>query len=54
MEAIMCQKNSTTECCQNPSELKDNVRNCSKEQIKKCHGNAKQHPCIRNQKEKKE
>jgi hypothetical protein len=32
--------------CQKPENLKDKPENCSKEQIEKCHGNAKGHPCI--------
>lgn len=31
--------------CQKPEELKDKPENCSPEQIKKCHGDVKEHPC---------
>ena len=39
----MCQQNQT---CQKPEELKDKPENCSPEQIKKCHGEAIEHPCL--------
>ena len=32
--------------CQKPKELKDKPEACSPEQIKKCHGDAKAHPCV--------
>ena len=32
--------------CQKPERLKDKPQACSKEQIKKCHGDAKGHPCV--------
>ncbi|MBN1349000.1 hypothetical protein JXJ21_06300 [candidate division KSB1 bacterium] len=50
----MCCKNSKTVCCQNPVELKEDVQNCTKEQILKCHGNVKKHPCTHHKKENKE
>jgi len=31
--------------CQCPEKLKDKPENCSPEQIKKCHGDIKDHPC---------
>jgi len=31
--------------CQKPEELKDAPDECSPEQIRKCHGDAAQHPC---------
>ncbi len=31
--------------CQRPKELKGKAEECSREQIRKCHGNAKKHPC---------
>ncbi|MGD2094526.1 MAG: hypothetical protein PVH77_05915 [Phycisphaerales bacterium] len=42
----MCDNQSKQTCCQNPKELKGDVKNCSKEQIRKCHGDAKNHPCV--------
>ena len=38
----MCKKNA---CCQKPEELKDKPEACGPEQIKKCHGDAAEHPC---------
>ena len=40
-EADMCQN-----CCQQPDKLKDKPENCSPEQIKACHGDEKDHPCV--------
>jgi hypothetical protein len=31
--------------CQKPENLKDKPEKCSPEQIKKCHGDAVEHPC---------
>lgn len=31
--------------CQKPENLKDKPEKCLPEQIRKCHGNAKEHPC---------
>ena len=33
--------------CQKPEELKGKPAECSPEQIKKCHGDEKAHPCIK-------
>ncbi len=33
--------------CQKPEELKGKPLDCSPEQVRKCHGNAKGHPCSR-------
>lgn len=32
--------------CQRPERLKGKPEECSPEQIKKCHGSKKQHPCV--------
>jgi len=32
--------------CRKPEELKGKPEECSPEQIKKCHGNAKEHSCV--------
>ncbi len=37
----MCQN-----CCEQPVQLKDKPENCTPEQIKKCHGDTKDHPCV--------
>lgn len=46
-ELPMCQS-----CCQQPVQLKGKPEECSPEQIKKCHGDEKDHPCVP-EKEKK-
>jgi hypothetical protein len=33
--------------CQNPEELVGQPEDCSAEQIKKCHGDVKDHPCVK-------
>ena len=32
--------------CQTPDECKGHAGECSAEQIKKCHGDVTQHPCV--------
>ena len=39
-----------TDCCQKPDQLKGTPEECSPEQIKACHGDAKDHPCIKGEK----
>ena len=41
-EANMCEN-----CCQQPNKLKDKPENCTPEQIRKCHGDTKEHSCIK-------
>ena len=38
----MCQN-----CCQQPDKLKDKPENCTPEQIRECHGDDKDHPCVK-------
>jgi len=38
--------------CQKPEELKGKPEECSPEQIRKCHGDVKQHPCLAEKPEK--
>lgn len=38
----MCEKNG----CQKPDNLTGKPEECSPEQIKKCHGDLKEHPCV--------
>jgi hypothetical protein len=38
----MCDKGK----CQKPKELVGKPEECSPEQIKKCHGDVKGHPCV--------
>jgi len=33
--------------CQKPEKLVDKPEDCSAEQIKKCHGDVKNHPCLK-------
>jgi len=39
----MCPK---SDGCQKPEQLKGKPTDCSPEQIKKCHGELKAHPCV--------
>lgn len=41
-EVDMCQSG-----CQQPDKLMDKPENCTSEQIKECHGDAKAHPCAK-------
>jgi ArsR family transcriptional regulator len=41
-EVNMCEN-----CCQQPDKLKDKPEKCSPEQIRECHGDTKEHPCIK-------
>jgi len=34
------------EGCQRPENLKGEPEECSPEQIKKCHGDVEEHPCV--------
>ena len=34
-------------CCQKPENLKIKPEECTPEQIKKCHGEVKGHPCVK-------
>jgi hypothetical protein len=33
--------------CEHPEKLKDKPENCTPEQIKECHGDTKDHPCVK-------
>ena len=46
----MCDK---SRCCQKPKALKGKPEECSPEQIKMCHGDAKRHPCVGDKKSKR-
>jgi hypothetical protein len=46
---LMCERK---DCCQKPEELKGDPQECSSEQIQKCHGDAKEHPCAKSNEEK--
>lgn len=39
--------------CQRPKELKGKAGQCSPEQITKCHGDSKKHPCVETGKKRK-
>jgi hypothetical protein len=38
--------------CQKPEELKGKPEDCKPEQIEKCHGEVKEHPCVTGEDEK--
>jgi len=40
------------ERCQKPKALRGRPQDCSPEQIRKCHGDAKKHPCVTKPKSK--
>ncbi len=40
----MCEEKK---CCKKPEELKGKPAECSTEQVKKCHGDEKDHPCVK-------
>jgi hypothetical protein len=42
----MCQSESEKRC-EHPGKLKGKPGQCSPEQIKECHGDAKKHPCVK-------
>lgn len=42
-EKNMCDEKNR---CEKPEELKGKPEDCSPEQIKKCHGDEKEHPCV--------
>ena len=42
----MCKSESTKEC-EHPERLKGKPGECSPEQIKECHGDVKEHPCVK-------
>jgi DNA-binding transcriptional ArsR family regulator len=45
-EFTMCK-----DCCQQPDRLKGKPDECTREQIRECHGDEKEHPCVpRNEK----
>ena len=42
----MCCCNDQKQSCQKPENLKDKPKDCSPEQIRICHGEVKEHPCL--------
>ncbi len=44
----MCEKEKAkAEGCEKPEECKGHPWECTPEQIKKCHGDVKEHPCVK-------
>ena len=41
----MCGPSDKDRCCGHPEKLKGKPEECSPEQIKECHGDAKEHTC---------
>ncbi len=39
-------------CCQKPDQLKEKPHTCSPEQIRKCHGEDPEHPCVSSKNDK--
>ena len=48
----MCCCNENKKGCQKPENLKGKPEECSAEQVRKCHGDVKKHPCTVNQDQK--
>lgn len=42
----MCCCDKKKQGCQKPEDLKDKPQGCPPEQICRCHGDAKKHPCL--------
>jgi len=42
----MC-KSGNTKGCEHPERLKGKPGECSPEQIKECHGDVEEHPCVK-------
>jgi len=42
------------DCCQQPDQLKGTPQECTPEQIRKCHGDSKTHPCVEENKGKEQ
>jgi len=42
-EFIMCEAEKN---CEKPEKLKEKPEECTPEQIKQCHGDVKDHPCV--------
>lgn len=42
----MC-KSKSTKGCEHPEKLKGKPEECSPEQIKECHGEVVEHPCVK-------
>ena len=47
----MCEKGKEDKC-KHPEKLKKHPAKCTPEQIKKCHGDVKGHPCVKPPKKK--
>jgi hypothetical protein len=41
----MCCRDENKKGCRNPEKLKGEPKDCTPEQIRECHGDAKEHPC---------
>ena len=44
----MCEAESK-EGCEHPEKLKGKPGECTREQIRECHGDVKEHPCVSNE-----
>ena len=45
-------KNMCQSCCERPEKLEVKPEDCTPEQIKECHGDKKDHPCVPKKEEK--
>lgn len=39
-------QNEKKKVCEHPEKLRGNPEECTPEQIRECHGDAKEHPCV--------
>ena len=46
-EVIQICKSESAKGCEHPDRLKGKLGECSSEQIKECHGDVREHPCVK-------
>ncbi|MCJ7791471.1 MAG: hypothetical protein MUP49_03525 [Dehalococcoidia bacterium] len=46
-EVTEMRKSKSTKGCEHPERLKGKPEECSPEQIKECHGEGVEHPCVK-------
>ena len=43
---MCCRNEKKQEGCRRPKDLKGKPEDCTPEQVKKCHGDVREHPCV--------
>jgi hypothetical protein len=46
-EVTEMRESKSTKVCKHPEKLKGKPGECSREQVKECHGQVVEHPCVR-------